>query len=194
MLHWPEAWVYQGRLERLAEQAIETAEALTFPEDASGDPVRAGLSLSESWANLETAVNRGLTRTLGVCNVSIDQLRTILDEGAIPPAIVQVERHPYQPRTDLVEFCHNRGIRVVAHSPLSAPGLLTEPVLEDIASDRGWSPAQVVLAWNVSEGVVPIPSSTDPEHIVDNLAAAGLELDATEYQRIAMIEDTAFER
>lgn len=193
-LHWPDAWAYQGPLERLAERPVAEMEALAFPEDEDGERPRADLTLAESWANLETVYEHGLTRTLGVCNVSREQLTTILETGTVPPALVQVERHPYQPRTDLVEFCHERGIRVVAHSPLSAPGLLEEPVLADIAAERDWSPAEVVLAWNVSEGVVPIPSSTDPDHVVTNLGAGRLRLDRDDRERLAELEDPAFER
>jgi alcohol dehydrogenase (NADP+) len=193
-LHWPDAWAYQGPLDRLAERPVEEMEALVFPEDDDGERATADVSLAESWANLETVHERGLARTLGVCNVSLAQLRTICDAGTAPPAVVQVERHPYQPRTDLVRWCHRRGIRVIAHSPLSAPGLLAEPVLEAIAAERGWSPAEVVLAWNVTAGVVPIPSSTTAEHVVTNLAAGGLRLTDEERGRIETLEDTDFER
>jgi diketogulonate reductase-like aldo/keto reductase/predicted dehydrogenase len=193
-LHWPEAWTYQGPLERLAERPVAEMEALAFPEDEDGERARADMTLAESWANLEAVHEHGLARTLGVCNVSRDQLRTILEAGTVPPAIVQVERHPYQPRTELVEFCHERGIRVIAHSPLSAPGLLEEPVLAAIADERGVSPAEVVIAWNVTAGVVPIPSSTDPEHIVGNLGAGRLRLDRDDRERLAELEDPAFER
>jgi alcohol dehydrogenase (NADP+) len=193
-LHWPDAWAYQGPLERLAEQPVTEAEERTFPEDENGNPATSDLSLAESWANLEAIQERGMARTLGVCNVSREQLATILDAATIPPAVVQVERHPYQPRTDLVEFCHDRGIRVIAHSPLSAPGLLSEPVLEQVAAQRDCSPAEVVVAWNVTTGVVPIPSSTDPDHVVGNLAAAGMRLDDGECERIATLEDPEFER
>jgi alcohol dehydrogenase (NADP+) len=193
-LHWPEAWAYQGPLDRLAERPIDEMEALVFPEDEHGERATADRTLAESWANLEAVHEQGLARTLGVCNVSLDDLRTILDTGSIPPAIVQIERHPYQPRSELVEYCHERGIRVVAHSPLSAPGLLDEPVVAEIAAERGWSPAEVVLAWNVTDGVVPIPSSTDPGHVVANLGAGRLRLDTAERERIGALEAPDFER
>ena len=193
-LHWPDSWAYQGPLERLAETPVEEAEALTFPEDESGERATAGLSLAESWRNLETAHEEGLTRTLGICNVDREQVETVLDAASVPPAVVQVERHPYQPRDELVEFCHDCGIRVLAHSPLSAPGLRSEPVLQEIAEERGCSPAQVVVAWNVTEGVVPIPSSNDPEHIVANLHAGSMRLDENERERVAALEDPTFER
>mgnify|MGYP006276348015 FL=1 len=193
-LHWPDAWAYQGPLERLAESSVEEAEALTFPENESGERATADLSLAESWRNLETVHEQGLARTLGICNVDRKQLGTVLDAASVPPAMVQVERHPYQPRHDLVEFCHERGIRVLAHSPLSAPGLRSEPVLREIAAERDCSPAEVVVAWNVTGGVVPIPSSNDPEHIVANLHAGSLRLDPDEIDRIATLADPEFER
>jgi uncharacterized protein YyaL (SSP411 family) len=74
------------------------------------------------------------------------------------------------------------------------PGLLDEPVLEAIAAERGLSPATVVIAWNVTDGVVPIPSSNDAAHVVANLAAAGQRLDEEARERIATLEDPEFER
>lgn len=82
----------------------------------------------------------------------------------------------------------------MAHSPLSAPGLLSEPELFEIADVKGISPAAVVLAWHVERGVVPIPSSTDRQHIVANLAAARCRLTDEEMARIGTLADPAFER
>lgn len=129
-----------------------------------------------------------------LCNVSRSQLKTVLDAGRVRPALVQIERHPYQPRTDLVAFCHERGIRVVAHSPLSAPGLLEDPVVTEIADKRGLSPVEVILAWNVTQGVIPIPSGTKSAHVVGNLAAAGERLDAETCARIDELGRPDFER
>jgi alcohol dehydrogenase (NADP+) len=193
-LHWPEAWAHRGRLERLAERPVDRQEVLTFPTEEDGTPVTADVPLATAWANLEAVYDRGLARTLGVCNVSRDQLETILDAGRVRPAVVQVERHPYRPRNDLVSFCHDEGIRVVAHSPLSAPGLLSEPVLGDIGDRHGLSPAGVVLAWNVTRHAVPIPSSTTRSHIVSNLAAATERLPPADMERIDALRDPEFER
>ncbi|EMA44622.1 aldo/keto reductase [Halococcus morrhuae DSM 1307] len=194
MLHWPDAWTYQGPLRNLAAKSPAEQEALTFPTDDDGTRATATVPLSETWRRLETLVDRGHTRTLGLCNVSLDQLTTVIDVARVLPAIVQIESHPYQPRTALVNECHERGIRVMAHSPLSAPGLLSEPELLEIADANGVSPAAVVLAWHVERGVVPIPSSIDPQHIVDNLAAARCRLTDEEMARIETLADPAFER
>ncbi|MFW6318375.1 MAG: aldo/keto reductase, partial [Halorubrum sp.] len=193
-LHWPSALEHRGELSRLAERSVERREALTFPEGEDGELAAADVSLATAWRNLEAVHDRGWARTLGICNVSRAQLATVLEAGAVDPALVQIERHPYQPRTELVEYCHERGIRVVAHSPLSAPGLLDEPVLDAIAADRGLSPAEVVVAWNASRGVVPIPSSTVEAHVTSNLGAGGVRLTADEIARIDALRDPDFER
>lgn len=193
MLHWPDAWAYRGPLTELARLPPERQEALTFPE-RRGERATADVALSDTWRRLETLYEEGLTRSLGVCNVSLTDLEALLETARVPPAIVQVESHPYQPRDALVAACHERGIRVIAHSPLSAPGLLSEPPLEEIAADHDVTPAAVALAWHVDRGVVPIPSSTDSEHLVANLAAARLSLTDRERVRIDDLEDPDFER
>lgn len=194
MLHWPEAWAHRGSLERLAEKPVAEQERLTFPEDEDGNIESDDISLEDAWQNLEAVVERGWAKTLGVCNVSRQQLETILETGSITPAIVQIERHPYKPQTDLVEFCHEQGIRVLAHSPLSASGLLDESVLAEIGSEHGLSPAGVVLAWNVTAGVVPIPASNTEAHVVENLAAAAHRLTPEECAQIETLRDPTFER
>jgi alcohol dehydrogenase (NADP+) len=193
-LHWPTALAHRGELSRLAEKPIERREALTFPENERGDLETAEIPLETAWRNLEAVHERGWARTLGACNVSRAQLETILETGTVRPDLVQIERHPYRPRNGLVDFCHARGIRVVAHSPLSAPGLLEEPVLAELGDEYGLSPAGVVVAWNVTRGVVPIPASTAPSHVVSNLAAAAERLDPEACARIDALRDPDFER
>jgi diketogulonate reductase-like aldo/keto reductase/predicted dehydrogenase len=193
-LHWPEAWTHQGPLRELASRPVAEQERLTFPTDADGDPERADHDLLDTWRRLERLHDRGLTRTLGICNVTLPQLARLVDAARIPPALVQVERHPFRPRRALVAWCHERGIRVVAHSPISAPGLLGEPAAKRVAEAVGATPAEVILAWNVQRGVVPIPSSTDPEHVVSNLAAARLRLSEAHLGRLDALADPDFER
>ena len=194
LLHWPEAWAYTGPLRRLAELPVEKQEALTFPENGDGERATADVSLESAWRGLEALYDRGLVASLGICNVDVSTLSRIVEFARVPPAMVQVEHHPYRPRNDLVSWCHERGIRVIAHSPLSAPGLLDESAVRDTAAAMGVSPAAAVLAWNVDRGVVPIPSSTDPDHVVENLAAAGHRLTSDGRERLATLRDPEFER
>ena len=194
LLHWPDAWAYTGPLRRLAELPVAEQEARTFPEDDGGERATADVSLEEAWRGVETLYDRGRTASLGICNVDRATLSRVVEFARVPPAVVQVEHHPYHPRTDLVSWCHERGIRVVAHSPLSAPGLLDDPAVRETAAEMGVSPAAAIVAWNVDRGVVPVPSSTDPDHVVENLAAAGRRLTDAARERLAALADPEFER
>jgi diketogulonate reductase-like aldo/keto reductase/predicted dehydrogenase len=193
-LHWPGALAHTEDLRELSQASALEREQLTFPTDGDGALHAGPHSLPETWRRMERLHADGLARTLGVCNVTLPQLAALVERATVPPALVQVERHPYRPRTALVEWCHRQGIRVVAHSPLSAPGLLDDPVVESVAADAGLTPAQAVLAWNVTSGVVPVPSSTTREHAVENLASARHRLDADALSRLDGLADPAFER
>jgi alcohol dehydrogenase (NADP+) len=194
MLHWPTAWEHQGHLGELKDRPVEEAEALTFPTDEDGKPLEADVSLAETWQAMEGLVEDGLADSLGISNVDRDQLDALREVAAVPPTVVQVESHPYQPRTALVEYCRDRGIEVVAAAPLSAEGLLSEPTLEAIAAEHGVSTAQVVLRWQIERDVVPIPSSTDRDHVVENADCFRFELSAAQRDRIDDLRDPAFER
>lgn len=193
MLHWPHAWAHRDALGELKDRPVDEAEALTFPTDEDGTIVDADISLERTWAAMEALVDEGRTTHLGVSNFSLSELQELLSIADIPPDIVQVERHPYLPQWDLLQFCRRRDIAVMAHSPLSADGLLSEAVVHDIADECGISPAQVVLRWNIERGVVPIPSSVTPAHVVENLNVFRTGLSDADLRRIDALEDPNFE-
>ena len=168
LLHNPTAWRHQGPLGDLSRLSHEEATARTFPTTAAGDPARADVDLAETWAAMEGLVEDGRARHLGVCNVDADGLADLCSLSGRTPELVQVECHPYRHPTALIEAAHARGIRVMAHSPLSAPGLLEDETLRQVAGRHDVSTAQVVLRWNVEQGIVPIPSSTNPDHVHAN--------------------------
>ncbi len=184
MLHWPEAWAHTEPLDRLAERPPEERDRITFPTNDEGERRTADVSLAETWAAMESLHEDGLARTLGICNVSVEQLRSLCAAANVQPSVVQVECHPYRPREELVGWCHARGIQVMAYSPVSAAGLLDDPAVLEVAADNGVSPATAVLRWHVERGVVPIPSTTDAEHLTENRDVFAVELDAAERERL----------
>lgn len=194
MLHWPEAWQHQEPLGDIARRSHEEATALTFPTDEAGNPLAADVTLEETWQTMEALQEEGVARTLGICNVSRDELAELLDLATVPPAIVQVECHPYHHPRGLIDDAHTHGIRVMAHSPLSAPGLLNDDTLGSIADAHDVSPAQVVLRWNVQHGVVPIPSSTTPDHVHANADLFGFALTQAQMDAIDALHQPDFER
>ncbi len=176
LVHWPHAWAYVAPLTNLMALPPEEAERRTFPTDKDGRIKTAEVSLEETWHAMEDLVRRGLTRAIGVSNFDQKQLARLLKYAQVRPVVNQIERHPYKNNNELVSFCQRHGIRVMAYAPLSAPGLLSDSVLQAMAEKYGKRPAQIVLRWNVQQGVTPIPSSIQTAHIIENLDIFDFEL------------------
>ncbi|HYU33892.1 MAG TPA: aldo/keto reductase [Thermoanaerobaculia bacterium] len=174
LLHAPEAWRHLGPLGDPEEVGWEEFERRVVPRDAQGNLLTDDVPLAETWEAMRDLVRRGLTRRIGVSNFSPQQIE---DLGLELPAANQIACSPYEPNAGTAAWCRQRGIRLMAHSPLWAAGLLAEPLLRDLASRHRASPAQIVLRWNLQKGLVPLPSSTDPDYIAENLRALDLVLD-----------------
>jgi len=175
LLHAPEAWRHRGPLVDAEETGWEELERRALPRDAEGNIETDDVPPAETWAALRDLERRGLAGHVGVSNFAPAQIAAL---GPELPAANQIACSPYQPNTEIVDWCGERGVRLMAHSPLSAAGLLAEPLLAELADRHRCSPAQIVLRWNVQRGLAPLPSSTDPLHIAENLRALEIELDA----------------
>jgi alcohol dehydrogenase (NADP+) len=104
---------------------------------------------------MERLVDSGKCRAIGLADVSLEKLLPIYESARIKPAVVQVEAHPYLPEPELLEFCKEKGIVLLAFASLGhgiRPGLLEDPVILAIAARVGKTPAQVLLAWAVQRG------------------------------------------
>ena len=139
----------------------------------------------ESWRALIELKKQGKVRSIGVSNFPQAQLREIIADTSVTPAIHQIELHPYFSQEELRKVHEELGIVTEAWSPLGQGGeLLNDPVIVEIAGKHGISPAQVVLAWHLAKGIVAIPKSVTPSRIADNFAAADITLDAADIAAI----------
>ncbi|ACI65894.1 2,5-diketo-D-gluconic acid reductase A-like protein, partial [Phaeodactylum tricornutum CCAP 1055/1] len=126
-------------------------------------------SLSSVWKELEHLQAKKYCHFLGVCNFSIDALRTLIPlcspNGR--PILNQIERHPLLPQWELLDFCARHGIQLQAHSPLGQgrSEVLEQHVVVDISKATGLSPAQVVLKWNLQHGIAVVTKSTSDAHL-----------------------------
>jgi diketogulonate reductase-like aldo/keto reductase len=139
------------------------------PRDDAGkviyDP---GVSLIETWRALESLVDGGHCRSIGLSDITLDKLREIVSLARIKPAVVQVESHPYLPEWELLEFCREHGIVLLAFAALGhgmEPNLLEDPIITNIAERVGKTPAQVALAWAVQRGTAFLTTSVKPDRI-----------------------------
>ncbi|WP_424824314.1 aldo/keto reductase, partial [Rothia aeria] len=139
----------------------------------------------ESWRALIELKKQGKVRSIGVSNFPQAQLREIIADTGVTPAIHQIELHPYFSQEDMRAVHSEFGIVTEAWSPLGQGGeLLKDPVIVEIAGKHGISPAQVVLAWHLAKGIVAIPKSVTPARIAENFAAANVTLDAADIAAI----------
>lgn len=139
----------------------------------------------ESWRALIELKKQGKVRSIGVSNFPQAQLREIIADTGVTPAIHQIELHPYFSQEELRKVHEELGIVTEAWSPLGQGGeLLNDPVIVEIAGKHGVSPAQVVLAWHLAKGIVAIPKSVTPARIAENFAAANVTLDTADIAAI----------
>ena len=129
--------------------------------------VIAGGTLKEVWQEMEQCKKEGLCRAIGVCNFNVQALRMLLAHCTVPPTVNQVERHPLLPQWELVDFCAKHDILLQAHSPLGQgkAELLDHPVVTEVVSATGLSPAQVVLKWNLQQGIAVVPKCSSEKHM-----------------------------
>jgi 2,5-diketo-D-gluconate reductase B len=143
----------------------------------------------ETLAAFDDLVDDGLVRNVGVSNFStelVEEAQSVLDA---PLFANQVERHPMLQQDELVAHAQDHDYTLVAYSPLGRGETLSLPEVETVADKHGVSPAQACLAWATHpENVVAIPKATGEDHLRDNLAAADLELDDEDVERIDGVE------
>jgi diketogulonate reductase-like aldo/keto reductase len=139
----------------------------------------------ETWRALKKLYADGAVRAVGVSNFQVHHLKDILEDGELVPAVNQVEYHPLLQQRELLAFCKERGIQLEAWSPLMQGGQLSHPVLAELAEKHGRTPAQIVLRWDLQNGVVTIPKSVTASRIRENADVFGFELSADDMAAIA---------
>ncbi|KAF4547617.1 Aldo-keto reductase-like protein 20 [Elsinoe fawcettii] len=180
VMHWP--------------LAFQRDDEYKTREDSNGKPIL-DLDLTDNhqptWRAMEELVDIGKARAIGVSNFTIPQLEKLLSFARIRPACNQVEAHPYFPQFRMLEFCKQHNMVLTAYSPLGSQSgpialhtktrfLMEDPVIVKAAQKMELEPAQVLLAWAVQRGTVPIPKSATPGRIKTNFQAPRLPQDIFE--------------
>ena len=152
------------------------------PRDQNGNVIYDnGVTLLDTWRAMESLVDHGKCRAIGLSDVSLNELLPIYESARIKPAVVQVESHPYLPEAELLEFCKEKGIVLLAFAPLGHgmhPGLLEDPVITAIAARVGKTPAQVLLAWAVQRGTAVLTTPKTEARARENFDISTLPEDA----------------
>ena len=152
------------------------------PRDQNGNVLYDnGVTLLDTWRAMESLVDRGRCRAIGLSDIGLKELLPIYESARIKPAVVQVEAHPYLPETELLEFCKEKDVVFLAFAPLGhgmKPGLLEDPVISAIATRVGKTPAQVLLAWAVQRGTALLTTPKTAARARENFDITALPEDA----------------
>ena len=124
-----------------------------------------------AWRAMEELYQAGKIRAIGVCNFLPDRLLDLCCQTKVLPQVNQIERHPHYQRPEDLALMAEMGVRPQAWAPFAEGlnGMFTEPVLGEIAQKHGKTPAQVILRWNVQQGVMVIPKSVHRARMEENL-------------------------
>lgn len=143
-----------------------------------------------SWRALEELYQAGKVRAIGVCNFLPDRLLDLCYNAKVLPMIDQIERHPHYQRYEELALMQELGVQPQAWAPFAEglKGMFTEPVLQKIADKHGKTPAQVILRWNVQQGVIVIPKSVHKARMAENLAIWDFALDKEDMEKIAALD------
>ena len=125
----------------------------------------------DTWRTFEQLRSESLVRSIGVSNFQVSHLRELMQASDTVPALDQMEHHPYLQDDETLAFCRDNGIAYEAWSPLGRGGCLEDETIGAIAKAHDASPAQVIIAWHMTHGVIPLPRSKNPERIRMNAQA-----------------------
>lgn len=145
-----------------------------------------------TWSALEQMYREGLVRAIGVSNFLPRHLQALLDKAAIAPMVNQIELHPGYAQLETLEFCQNNHIQVEAWSPLGEGLALKHSLIMELAAKYAKSPAQVCLRWILQHNALPLPRTTEPAYMQNNLDLLGFELTAADMQSIDELETFAW--
>ena len=124
--------------------------------------------IHETWKILEGLYEEGLVKAIGASNFLEHHLEKLSVKANIAPAVDQFECNPYLTRQSLRQYCRKHDIVPEAWSPLGRGACFEDPVLLQIAKRHGKSVAQVILRYDVQNGIITIPKSTKEERIIQN--------------------------
>lgn len=122
----------------------------------------------KAWGELESALESGKARAIGLSNFMPEHLDDILRVGDTVPAVNQIEYHPYLVQADTISACDEHDIAITAWSPLMQGNFKDEPLFAEIGEHYDKTAAQVILRWCLQNDVIAIPKSTNEGRIREN--------------------------
>jgi 2,5-diketo-D-gluconate reductase A len=143
-----------------------------------------------SWRAMEEAYRAGKLRAIGVSNFQPDRLMDIMAFNEVPPAVNQIEIHPFHQQVESESFMRANGVQAEAWAPFAEGrnNLFQNALLASVAEKQGKSIGQVVLRWLIQRNVVALAKTVRRERMAENLDVFGFNLDDADMAGIATLE------
>lgn len=142
------------------------------------------ISLRETLLAFSKIYESGLVKNIGVSNFNKYQLRIAQKISNVPISVNQVELHPWNREQKLFEYCKKNDVTLTASAPLARTKVLQDSTVNDLAEKYQKSPAQIVLRWQIDQGVVTVPKSSSKGHIESNFEVVNFELEEDDVDQI----------
>lgn len=139
-----------------------------------------------AWKALEEAMAEGKIRSIGVSNMTPKIWREFVPQFRTVPAVNQVECNPFFQQKELRELLEKDDVKIEAYKPLGHgnESLLSNPVIQILAEKYGKNAGQIILRFEVQEGMIVLPKSTNPERIAGNIDIFDFELAESEMEEL----------
>jgi len=143
-----------------------------------------------SWRAMEELYREGRIRAIGISNFHPDRVMDFLMHHEIPPAVNQIETHPFHQQVETQKFLQENNIQIESWGPFAEGknNIFHNEVLSSIAAKHGKSVAQVILRWLTQRDVVVIPKSVRKERMAENFDIFGFDLDTSDMEVIAALD------
>ncbi|KAK5209223.1 hypothetical protein LTS03_004666 [Exophiala xenobiotica] len=178
LIHWPVSFVYR--------------EGELFPkESATGLLQHSHVPIKDTWEAMERLVSAGKVKSIGVSNFTIDKVEELLKTAKIPPAVNQIEAHPWLQQPKLFDYLKSKNILVEAYSPLGNNiyghnRVIDDPAIQAMAKQLNVDAGQMLISWAVQRGTVVLPKSVTPSRIKSNFK--GFVLPDAEFEELNRLD------
>lgn len=144
---------------------------------------------AETWRAFEDLYKSRKVKAIGVCNFKIGHLEELKKTAEIMPMVNQVELHPQNSKNELLDYCNNNNIQLVAWSPIMRGRIFSNELIIGLSEKYKKTIAQIVLRWHVQRGVIPIPKSSNEGRIKENLDVFDFELSTEDMEAINSLDE-----
>lgn len=128
--------------------------------------------------------DEGIIHHIGISNFTIPMVSDAQKQCDKPIFANQIEAHPYLPQTQMLKYLAETNVHFVAYSPLARGHIFEDETITSISRNLNLNPAQVVLAWLIQKGAIPIPKATSVKHLTDNFKALSVTLSSEDIEKL----------